>query len=237
MRKAALAGLCMTLLWAAGSAWAGEAADVEALKKQLAELNAKVEAVRAKRDGLRAEIRKSPDLAALREAYDKAQAAYDEKKKTDEAYAAAVKAEDEARQAFDTLVKEKLAANEDGKQAQADLDAAKGDTPEAKQARSAAREKLDEIRRTIGKSDDADVKAAREKLDAARKARDEARKGEALSAARKARDEARDAYEAKATELEKGNADLVAAVKEREDLGEQVRALEKKIKEAEPAKQ
>ena len=220
MRKAALAGLCMTLLWAAGSAWAGEAADVEALKKELADLKAKVEAVRAKRDGLRAEIRKSPDLAALREAYDKAQAAYDEKKKTDEAYAAAVKAEDEARQAFDTLVKEKLAANED-----------------AKQARSAAREKLDEIRRTIGKSDDADVKAAREKLDAARKARDEARKGEAISAARKARDEARDAYEAKAKELEKGNADLVAAVKEREDLGEQVRALEKKIKEAEPAKQ
>jgi len=235
VRKAVLRWLCAGLVCAAGVAWGGEAAapDVDALKKQLAELKQKEDAVRAKRDALRAELRKAPDLAALHEASKKAEAAYAEKKAGDEAYVAATKARDEAEQAFAKLVKEKLAANDDAKRVQAELDASKDDTPEAKKARAEARAKLDEIRHAIEKGDDADVKAASEKRDAARKARDEAGQAEAISAARKARDEAREAYDTKARELEKANPDLAAAIKEREDIREQVHELEKKIKEAE----
>jgi len=229
MRAAAFGLLCLGLFCAAGMAWAGEAAatapDAETLKKQLAELKQKEDAVRAKRDELRATVRKSPELTALREAYDKAQAAYDEKKKTDEAYAAAGKAEQEARDAFHKLVKEKLEANAEAK-------ALREKTPESKQAEKEIGKKLDELRRTIENSDEADIKAAREKREATAKARQEAHDAEALAALRKPRDEARAAHDAKAKDLEAGNADLAATVKEREELRGQVHDLEKKIEEA-----
>lgn len=233
VHKAVFGWFCVAILCTTGILWAEEAAtsapDLGALKAQLKELKQQVDAVRAKRDALRETMRKSPDLAPLREAYDKVEAAYKDTKKADLAYAAAVKARDEARDAFKALVKEKLAANEEAKPL---LDA----KPDSKEAEKEIRKKLDEIRHAIEKGDDPDVKAARDKYEAASKAEREAYESEALSAARKVRNEARKAYEAKAKELEAASPELTAVITDREDLRKQVRALEKKIAEA-PAAQ
>jgi hypothetical protein len=237
MRKRAFGWLCVGLLCVAGTVWAGEAVgaapDVAALKEQLKELNETVNAVRAKRDGLRAKIAKSPDLAPLREAYDKTLGAYEARKKIDPAYVDARAAEDQARNEYAKLIKEKVAASDEGKTVLADIESIRKQMAELREAESLARRKFDELRRNIQRSDDADIKAALEKIRAAGKARDEARKGEILGPLRQARDEAQRAYYAKRKELEEADDELQATIKEREELRVQVGELHKKIREAE----
>jgi len=325
MSKAVVGWLCVGLLCAVPMAWAGEAAGepagVEALKKQLKELRQREDKVRRERDTRREKIRKSPDLAELRAARDKASEAYQAKKKTDPDYVAALEGESDARRALEQLVREQLAAGDDAKpiytelesidqkvsafyfeealarleldhryspincalrkdpeliklsKAAAEADRAHRIKPD-KEARDAARKayedarqaklaatpevqklrtrieearkgrdelrkaerelhtKLGEIRRTIERGEDADIQAARGKLDDARKAVREAYEGEGLSALRKVRNETRDAFEAKARELMEADEALVELIKEREALRVQVRELEKKIREA-----
>jgi len=234
MRTRTLGWLCVGLLCGARLLWGGEASTLDALKRELKELTERVNVVRAKRDGLRAEITKSPEMAPLHQAYEKASEAYEAKKKTDPAYSEARKAEQDAGQALDKLVRDKVAASEEGKAVVADVENIRKQMAELREAESLARKKLDEIRRKIEKGDDADLQAARAKLDDARKARDEATKSEELTALSKARDDARTVYEAKRKELEGGNNELAAAVKEREELRQQLQEVEKKIREATP---
>lgn len=238
-RRVALSWLCVGLSLTAGMACtrkAGVSAPVaeprravvtapaaKTLAEQLEELRERVDAVRETRDRIRAEVQGSPALAPLREAMVAAEAAYQDKQKTDEAYTAAVRAEEDARGALQKLVQQKLEANEEARR----ISQAKA---ESKEAERDVREKLQEIRRRI-EAEDVDVRAAHEGLEAASKAKREAYENEALSTLRTARDAARAAFEAKGKELEEANAELAAALKEREELRARVAELEKKAGE------
>jgi len=217
--------LCAGLLCAAAVVGAGEPAggapDFEALRGQLEERLREVDAVRATRDELREAVRRSPELTRLREALDEAEAAYQEKKNTDEAYLAACEAEAAARGALEELVLAKLAANAEARRL-------RETPPESDEAQKEASRRLDAIRRIIER-DDPDVQVARAKLQTAATARRQAYEAEAFSALRSTRDKAREAHDRKLKELEEANTKLVAALKRREELRVAVRALEQKI--------
>jgi len=236
MSKAVVGWLCVGLLCAAPVAWAGEApgeVTLDALKKQLKELRERVNKVRYARDTRRERIRRSPELAELRAPRDKASEVYQNKKRTDPAYVAAVEAESEVRRAYEKLVREKVAASDEAKPFREELDSINEKMEALRKAERELRTKLDEIRRTVEQRDDAELKAARQTLDEARKAVRVAYEGEELSALRKVRNETRDAFEAKARELMEADDTLVELIKEREELRVQERELEKKIRERE----
>ncbi|MBM4038364.1 MAG: hypothetical protein FJ290_07610 [Planctomycetes bacterium] len=326
--RAVVAGLlCLGILCATGVLWAGEAApakaeeppakaapDVEGLKKQAAELLDKDKALRTKLEEMRTKALASPDVAKLREAEAAAEKAYDEKRKADPAYAAALKAQAEAQAAYYKTVQDKVAASDDAKAIAAEL-AAIGDKaadftfqealarleldhpsspinvaldkdadlaklraaafqapdkeardkarkayddarkarkeamPEAKKvmerieaakkgradlrtAEAEATKKLAAVRRKTEESDDANLKAAREKSAAAYKAAAEAMNSDALKAVRKARDDAHAAVSAKVKEVLAANPDAAALTKERDELRTRMAELDKQLRQA-----
>ncbi len=225
--------LCAALCSAAGMGWAGEAVaaapDGVALEEWLEELKERADELRDRCNEILDEVRRSPQLAPLRDACDWAEAAYQDKKRADQAYTAAVKADEQAREAFEKLVKEKLAA--DAKALIEELDALKRKATGAEDATADVRKKIAEARRRIEEGDDPAIQEARARREAAAKALREASESEALKALQKARDAARATYEGKIKELAGENADLVAANKERAELGVRVRELEKRVAE------
>ena len=231
--KIAAIWLGAVLCSAARMAWAGEVVaappGIRELTEQLEELKERVDEVRERRDELREEIRKSPQIIPLREASDRAEAAYQDAKRVDEAYTAAIKADEQAREAFEKLVKEKLAA--DAKRLLEELEAVRQKATDSEDAAGEIRREIADLRRKIEKSDDLGISAARARREAAAKALREAYESEALNTFRKARDKAREAYEAKVGELEKASPELAAAMKEREELRIRVRELEKRVGE------
>lgn len=142
-----------------------------------------------------------------------------------EARAKALKAYDEARKA-------KRDAMPDAQKALARIEADKKALDELAKADSAARMKLGDLRGTIAKGDDADVKAARDRRAATQKAMMDASNGEALKPLRKARDDAFVAYDAKQRDLRAADPDVAALKKERDALNAQMGELDKKLREA-----
>lgn len=333
MRAIVVGLFCVAALCLTGALWAGEAApapepkaeaapapkaeaapDADALKKEAQDLREKDKALRAKLEEIRTKVFASPDLAKLREAEAAADKAYDEKRKSDPASAAATKAYNDAQAAYTKLSQDKVAASAEAKGVLADLagmgdklaafefedaqarleldhpsspisvalgkdpelaklraaafDAADKDArdkarkayedarkakkeavPEAKKIlerieaakkgradlrtnETEARKALGEVRRKIEGGEDADLKAARERIAAAAKAVQEAMNSDAVKAARKARDDARDAVMAKAKELLGANAEAAALAKDREALRTKIDELDKKLREA-----
>ena len=115
LRKALTGCLCVALLGAPAVAWAAEAGaappDLEALKKQLSEWRTHERELRAEIEAIGNKLKESPEVAPLRKAAQETDDAYQGKKKTDPAYLAALKAEEEADDALDKLVDAKLADN------------------------------------------------------------------------------------------------------------------------------
>ncbi|HUT32246.1 MAG TPA: hypothetical protein VNE39_02095 [Planctomycetota bacterium] len=302
------------LLCLAGALWAGEAADLDALKKQAQDLREKERALRTKIEEIRAKITAAPDVAKLRDAEAAADKAYDAARKGDAAYAAALKAHADAHADYLKAVQDKVAANAEAKAILADIagmadraadcafqealarleldhtaspinvqldkdpelaqlraafyqaadkdarekarkayedarKAKKDAMPEAKRiaerieaarkgradlrtAEAEAQKKLSALRRTVEASDDADLKAARDKVAAAAKAVQEAMSSDAIKAARKPRDDAREALMSKVAELLGADKDAAALAKEREALRTQMAELDKQIREA-----
>jgi len=142
-----------------------------------------------------------------------------------EARAKALKAYDDARKA-------KRDATPDAQKALGRIEAAKTGREELKKAESSARTKLAEIRSTLTKSDDPDLKAARDRIAATFKAREEASNSEALKAVRKARDEGMAAYDAKRKELLAADPNVAALKKERDALRQEIDQLGAKIRAA-----
>jgi len=159
MRAWVMGGVVVAVaLCVAGAAWGGEAAAAPAAEKpaaaaaepaaapapaaelapeqQLKRLEARYEVVDDKLDAIEEKVRKTPELAALREAEKKALAAYEELKRTDPAYTAALAKEREVRETLAKVVQAKLEGNAeaqalvkeaeriDEQQAQLDFDAA-----------------------------------------------------------------------------------------------------------------
>jgi len=168
-------------------------------------------------------LEKDPELAKLREAaFDALRRGADREEREK-----ARKAHDDARQA-------KLAAMPDAKKFLAEIEAADKEMAELRKTERDSIGKLMQIRRDIERGDAPDVKAAREKLDAARQAMAQAYGSEELKAARKPLEDARKAHSDKLRELMAADAGTAALMKQREALGEQLREAMRKIREARP---
>jgi len=237
VRKAVLGGLWLGLLCGAWSLWAGEAApapaappaDVEALKKQAQELRGKEREVRTKLIEIETRIRAMPDVVKLHEAEQAAEKAYEEKRKADPAYTAARKAEADAQLALARLVQEKLAASDEAKAVQKELD-----DLDAKRAgfdfdEAMARFVLDYPSSPINYALSKDPELLK-----LRKAADEAPAAdkEARDKARKAYDEARKAKKDAMPEAKKLMARIEEARKARADLRTAEAEVMKKLAQA-----
>ncbi len=209
--RAVVAGILIAgMLCLAGALWAGEAApakaeeppakavqpaaapDVDALKKQGADLREKDKGLRVKLEEIRTKVMASPDLAKLREAEAAAEKAYDEKRKSDPAYAAALKAQAEAQTAFFKVVQEKTAANPEAKAVQAELAGMADKAADLSFQEAVARLELDHPSSPINVALDKDAELAKLRdavfQGADKEAREKARK--AYEDARKAKKEA-----------------------------------------------
>jgi len=314
----------VALVLSAGAAWAGEAADVDALKKQLQDLRSKQSAYGTKLNEIERRISESPAVEPLRKAQKEAFAAYQAKLKADPALAAANKAHDEAWRELTSIVREKLAVSEEAKviskqlewldDAEADIqfrrdlaefelmsrrspinravdkdpqikafakvvddaervcmrdrseenvaarrkaeaahaearkakvqampeakrlleqiDAAEKDLEKLRKDRQEADSKLSEVRQKIDHGDDPAVKAAHERVLAARHLVTQANDGPELKAARDAADKASAAFRAKTRELMAADPEAAALAKERDAVDKEAAEFHRKLREA-----
>lgn len=172
-------------------------------------------------------IDKDPEIKALAKAVEDAYRA-GARDRTEESKAALRKAEAahaEARKA-------KLMASPDARRLNEQIAAAKTELEKLFKDRQEADTRLSEVRRKIEQGDDPAVKAAMEKLAAARKRVTEATSAPELKAAREAAEKAAAAASAKTRELMAADPAAVALAKERDALDKEMYELYRKLREA-----
>ena len=170
--------------------------------------------------GVNRALDKDPELVSLREAVDEINRQNADRETRDKAFKAyedARKAKKEALPATKTLLTEIAEVRKA-------CEALWKDQREVDN-------KLGELADSTARSDDPDIKAGRDKLEAARKLVADAYASEELKAVRKARSDARNDYSAKVNELMAADKNAAALKQEIDALQKQIRDADRKLRE------